>query len=125
MKAAAWFLFSVYVLALATPLMPWVEYAANYDYIAEVLCINQDAPEMQCNGQCHLKTQLEKATDTENTDRPLPVSTYKVPEFLPQEIQLAIAPRSTAATPQYGAPVFATLSGYPAAPFAPPWFAAC
>ena len=42
------------------PLQPLVEYAINYDYIAKVLCINKDKPEMQCNGKCQLMKKLEK-----------------------------------------------------------------
>tara|TARA_B100000678_G_scaffold92423_1_gene77164 strand:- start:41816 stop:42130 length:315 start_codon:yes stop_codon:yes gene_type:complete len=37
-----------------------VEYLANYDYIAKVLCINKDQPELHCNGKCYLMKQLAK-----------------------------------------------------------------
>ncbi|WP_299779193.1 hypothetical protein [uncultured Formosa sp.] len=47
------------------PLIPLVEYAAFYDYIKNELCVNKETPELQCNGKCHLKSQLAKATDTE------------------------------------------------------------
>lgn len=42
------------------PIAPFVEYAINQEYIAEFLCINQDKPEMQCNGKCHLYKEVEK-----------------------------------------------------------------
>ena len=45
------------------PVLPLVDYVVNYDYISEVLCINKDKPELQCNGKCHLKTELAKASD--------------------------------------------------------------
>lgn len=45
------------------PVLPLVDYVVNYDYISEVLCINKDKPELQCNGKCHLKTKLAKASD--------------------------------------------------------------
>lgn len=42
------------------PIAPFVEYALNYDYISEVLCINKDNPEINCKGKCHLIKQIEK-----------------------------------------------------------------
>lgn len=46
------------------PLVPLVEYAVNYDYISEVLCINKDNTELHCNGKCYLRKQLSKVNDT-------------------------------------------------------------
>ena len=43
-----------------------MEYAAFYEYIKTELCINQDKPELQCNGKCHLKEELAKASTSEN-----------------------------------------------------------
>lgn len=42
------------------PIAPFVEYAINYDYIAKVLCINKDKPEMSCKGKCQLMKKLEQ-----------------------------------------------------------------
>lgn len=42
-------------------------YVLNKDYIAEVLCINKDVPELACEGKCHLKEQLDKETEKEET----------------------------------------------------------
>ena len=36
-------------------------YAIDYEYISEVLCINKDKPKSKCNGKCHLAKQLKKA----------------------------------------------------------------
>ncbi|EDP95466.1 hypothetical protein KAOT1_11101 [Kordia algicida OT-1] len=30
----------------------------NIDYIIETYCINKDKPQLECNGKCHLATQL-------------------------------------------------------------------
>ena len=49
------------------PVLPLVDYAVNYDYISEVLCINKDKPELQCNGKCHLKSELAKVNDDSST----------------------------------------------------------
>lgn len=42
------------------PIMPIIEYHANYDYIASVLCENRDKPYLECNGKCYLEKQLKK-----------------------------------------------------------------
>lgn len=31
-----------------------LDYSLRYSYYVNELCVNQDRPEMQCNGQCHL-----------------------------------------------------------------------
>ncbi len=43
------------------PLGPIIEYYANYDYIANVLCENKDKPYLECNGKCYLEKQLNKS----------------------------------------------------------------
>lgn len=48
------------------PLVPLVEYAVQYDYISEVLCVNKDNAELHCNGKCYLRKQLSKANDTDS-----------------------------------------------------------
>lgn len=50
----ALFFTGLYLLALCKPVWPLIDYYANRDFFAEVLCINQDKPEMHCNGQCAL-----------------------------------------------------------------------
>ncbi|MFP7656924.1 MULTISPECIES: hypothetical protein [Chryseobacterium] len=47
------------------PLIPIMEYAVNYDYIVEVLCVNKNKPELNCNGKCYLSKELAKTNDTE------------------------------------------------------------
>ncbi len=46
-------------------LMPivYIDFKLNQDYIATVLCINRDKPEMQCNGQCVLMQKMNEAQD--------------------------------------------------------------
>jgi len=48
------------------PVLPFLEYAAFYDYIKNELCENKDVPELQCNGKCHLKKELAKASNSDN-----------------------------------------------------------
>lgn len=50
------------------PLIPLAEYAVNYDYIVNTLCVNKSKPELHCNGKCYLSKELAKANnDTEST----------------------------------------------------------
>lgn len=53
------------LLFLSKPVLPVLEYIINYDYIVAELCENKAKPEMQCNGKCHLKKELAKASETE------------------------------------------------------------
>ncbi|XMO85439.1 hypothetical protein AAFN75_11635 [Algibacter sp. AS12] len=62
MKTAA-LIFALFLLV--KPIIPVLEYAAFYDYIKNELCINQDKPELACNGKCHLKKELAKASNSE------------------------------------------------------------
>lgn len=53
------FFYLLYLLAMVRPLVPVMEYYANYDYIATVLCENKDRPYLECNGKCYLEEQLQ------------------------------------------------------------------
>ena len=54
------FFYLLYLLAMVRPLVPIMEYYANYDYIATVLCENRDKPYLECNGKCYLEKQINK-----------------------------------------------------------------
>lgn len=56
------FFYLLYLLAMVRPVMPIIEYHANYDYIASVLCENRDKPYLECNGKCYLEKQLKKTS---------------------------------------------------------------
>ncbi len=53
-------LFSAFVVA---------DYFVRYDYYRTVLCENQDEPELECNGKCHLALNQE---ENQNQEAPLP-----------------------------------------------------
>ena len=55
-------------LLLAKPVLPVLDYWVNYKYIANELCENQDKPEIECNGKCHLKKELAKAATEESSN---------------------------------------------------------
>ncbi|HEY9221869.1 MAG TPA: hypothetical protein VIO43_09890 [Lutibacter sp.] len=60
------FFYLLYLLAMVRPLVPLMEYYANYDYIANVLCENRDKPYLECNGKCYLEKQLNKANHNDH-----------------------------------------------------------
>lgn len=74
------------LLILAKPVLPLVEYVANYDYISKVLCVNKAKPALHCNGKCHLMKELAKASENEKpiSDKKLGVHESEVLFF--QEI---------------------------------------
>lgn len=89
------FFYLLYLLAMVRPIVPIIEYYANYDYIATVLCENKDKPYLECNGKCYLEKQL-KNNDHNNHDHkstvpqinlsdypisPLDQFSYKIKEF--------------------------------------------
>jgi len=49
------------------PVLPVIDYAVNYEYISQVLCINKAKPELKCNGKCHLMKELAKASDDDKS----------------------------------------------------------
>ncbi|MFL9834805.1 hypothetical protein [Chryseobacterium terrae] len=49
------------------PLIPLVEYAVNYHYISEELCVNRKNVTLNCNGKCYLAKELSKTTDTDSS----------------------------------------------------------
>lgn len=63
---------TLYLIALCRPIAPLLEYYGNQEYFAKVLCINQDKPELQCNGQCILMQKLKKISPESSSTIPLP-----------------------------------------------------
>lgn len=47
-----------------------IDFKINQDFIAKVLCINKDKPELKCNGKCHLTKQLKKVEEPEEKQAP-------------------------------------------------------
>ncbi len=81
-------------LMFLKPVFPVFEYAVNYDYIANVLCVNKAKPEMKCNGKCHLMKELAKASDAEtpiSQDKKTPHQEIEV-LFLEEMIAFHFAP---------------------------------
>lgn len=45
---------------------------ANQLELTELFCENKDKPQMQCNGQCHLKKELNSLSSDESNQAPAP-----------------------------------------------------
>ncbi|WP_338870210.1 hypothetical protein WBJ53_22155 [Spirosoma sp. SC4-14] len=64
----------VYILLFATLLptvSPWgtiAYYHANKAYIARVLCVNRDKPELHCDGKCFLAKKLKEQQDKQDKE---------------------------------------------------------
>lgn len=57
-------LFSL-LAANCSSMFVYMGFELNQQYIAKELCINQDKPEMHCNGKCYLMKKLKQAQDKE------------------------------------------------------------
>lgn len=68
---------TIFVLVLATLMQVWskpfilVNFWLNQDYIAANLCENKARPQLQCNGKCQLKKQMDN--DEKSKDTRIPV----------------------------------------------------
>jgi hypothetical protein len=51
------------VLYLLGPVLPYVEYAINKDYIAKNLCVQKNIPNNCCQGRCYLHERLARSSD--------------------------------------------------------------
>jgi len=49
----------------------WLDYVVNFEYIKEVLCINKEEPELQCNGKCHLMKRLQQEESQDERNLPM------------------------------------------------------
>lgn len=50
--------------------LTFMYYYLNTNSFIEMFCENKDKPELQCNGQCHLKTVSESSDDKSNSPNP-------------------------------------------------------
>ena len=58
-----YFIIIITFFFLFRPIFPVLSYVVNYEYISKELCENKEKPELKCNGKCHLKKELAKASE--------------------------------------------------------------
>ena len=74
------------------PLLPFLDYFVNYEYISKVLCINKDEPMSTCKGKCYLREQLKEVQDHDKEDKnirtieldrmPMMIDNHQLPKFM-------------------------------------------
>jgi len=62
-------IFSI-ILPYVTKVGILIDFKINQDFIAKVLCINQDKPMLACNGKCYLAKQLKKTESNDKKNAP-------------------------------------------------------
>ena len=63
-KVFAIFQLVILVFYLLRPVLPYIEYALNKDFIAKNLCVNKEKPKSCCHGKCYLEKQVKKSSET-------------------------------------------------------------
>ncbi len=77
-----WIFVVLYTLSMLRPVMPYVEYELNKDYIKEFLCVNRDKPRLKCDGKCHLTQELKKAqSDVTDSQEPTELPTINLKDY--------------------------------------------
>jgi len=76
-------LLAVAALQLGSRWMVYAAFKANQAYIARELCENKAKPELECEGQCCLKKQLQKTEEQES----------KAPRLLEVEVAACTLPQ--------------------------------
>ena len=78
-------LLAIYISGIIRPVLPYIEYAINKQHISTQLCVNQDKPELKCNGQCYLMKRLQEMSSVPEATTPT-----DVPPVLSVEEVLAV-----------------------------------
>lgn len=64
----SYILLFVLVFYILRPVIPYIEYAVNKDYIAKHLCVNRDKPHSYCEGKCYLEKQIKNSTESNDAN---------------------------------------------------------
>lgn len=70
-----------------------ISYSLNKAYITNNFCVNQDKPEMHCNGKCYLKKQLNKAQDQAPLKDQI-TNNFSISWIIPDEKSVELAEQS-------------------------------
>jgi hypothetical protein len=57
----------IFCISEVRPLLPYLEFYANYEHISKVLCINKYKPMSICNEKCYLNIKLKQAQESKKT----------------------------------------------------------
>lgn len=67
-KALAYILLIAVLLPIVSPWGTIAYYQANKDYIARVLCVNRNRPQLHCDGKCYLAAKLKAQQDKQDKE---------------------------------------------------------
>lgn len=69
MKRFITYLFlGAFLLHVASRMIVYFNFWLNQEFIAENLCENREKPQLECNGMCHLKKELNKDDERKQQD---------------------------------------------------------
>lgn len=69
MKRFITYLFlGAFLLHSASRVIVYANFWLNQEFIAENLCENREEPQLECNGKCHLKKELDKDDERKQKD---------------------------------------------------------
>jgi hypothetical protein len=71
-KAVSLLLVILFCYSGIRPTFPFFNYVINFEYIAEVLCINKEKEVLQCNGSCQLTKEILENEPEGTSEYPQP-----------------------------------------------------
>ena len=77
-------------------LITWISFQANRDFIADVLCINQEKPITVCGGSCYLQIQLDENHREEKSPSNIKIVSENVTFLTESAIDLDLQQKSFA-----------------------------
>ncbi len=67
------FLLMIFAIAWLKPSVPFIQFELNKHYIQKYLCEQKDKPNNSCQGKCHLRKQIKKVNEQDDSQKlPLP-----------------------------------------------------
>jgi len=117
MKVMHWLaVFCLFAILLrqSMPLLIYAHFKANQQELADKYCENKAKPELECNGQCHLKKEIAKAEE--------PVQPTKTTKLIEPEVLVwSIVNKSLTLEPAYFIQAKTTLPNHLVAVYLPPF----
>lgn len=95
------------------------DYLVRYEYYQEVLCENQDRPELNCNGKCALAEKLAAQPTPDQPEIPS-VLEYEINSFLLSENSVETFSRFIVKTVDFTHFLFFSSSAHTRVPTPPP-----
>ena len=72
-KIGTYLLISLLLMLQVRYTMVQLDYLVHKDFISSVLCIEKDVPDSTCEGKCHLRKELSKLDEQQDTQSNAPI----------------------------------------------------